>query len=479
MNKLYNIVLVAILLSVTSCTKDFDEINSNPNAPIDVQPSLLLRQVLWNYGEEMSYEGFVAGNLLSQHFTMIDFNLFDRHSLTEPQFGGNPWPVIYRNLRDNEIILNKAREDELFGVYEGPALILKAYMAAALTDMYGDVPYSEALAGKDGNVTPVYDDQETIYLAENGILDNLEKAIISINNYTGNSLLEGDILYNGDLNQWIKFANSLRIKHLMRISDMVDVSNELQTIYDEGNYISSNMDNAAYDFNNNEPNNFRMANLRTGDFNLFIMSETIAEILNDFNDPRISVFFRPISNDGTTYQGLLNGPDASQLSISLADYSLTGTIFREETGNLDANFVTAWETNLFLAEAAQKGYINADAKALYELGVAQTFEYWQTPMPSDYLTSGTTAYDNGTDPLAQIATQKWLSNIVNGYEAWIEYRRTGFPALKTISGSLNNDLIPVRMPYPTDEDALNNANFRIAAQKVDGNSINTGVWWDN
>ena len=94
--------------------EDFKEINTNPNAPVSVQPSLLLRQVIYDYGEQMSYEGFVAGNLLGQYLTAIDFNLFDRHSLTEPQFGGNPWPVLYRNLRDNEIILNRAQNNVMY-----------------------------------------------------------------------------------------------------------------------------------------------------------------------------------------------------------------------------------------------------------------------------------------------------------------------------------------------------------------------------
>ena len=289
-------------------------------------------------------------------------------------------------------------------------------------------------------------------------------------------------LFGGDLNGWVRFANSLRIKALVRIADQVNVSSELQDIYNAGNYISDNAQNATFDFTDGQPNNFRMANLRAGDFNLFIMSETIEEILSELNDPRQDVWFRPIGNDptGTTYEGLLNGPDASQTSISVADFSLTGTIFRERTGDLDANFLTAWETHFLLAEAAETGLIFASAQTLYEQAVQQAFNYWQTTMPADYLTSGPAAYGlDGADKVEQIITQKWLANIINGYEGWIEYRRTGFPVLKTISASLNNDLIPVRMPYPTDEAALNAANFSAAADATDGNSINARVWWDS
>lgn len=479
MNMIKYLLLPILMLTLSSCIEDFSEINTNPNAPISVQPGLLLRQVIYDYGEEMSYEGFVAGNLLSQHFTMVDFNLFDRHDLSSPQLGGNPWPSIYTNLRDNELILDASRASDLNSIYEGPALILKAYMTAALTDIFGDVPYFEAFNGKEGNTTPVYDDQEAIYMGTDGILDNLEKGIVAITAYQGNQSLEGDILFDGNLQSWVAFANSLRIKYLMRISSQVDVSDELQTIYDAGNYLKSNVENATFDFSDTQPNTFRMAVLRSGDFNLYIMSETMQEITENLNDPRVRVFFRESANNPGQFLGLLNGPDASTTSISVADFSLAGTMFRENTGVLDANFMTSWETGFLLAEAAERDLIIADARSLYESAVSQSFEFWNVAMPADYLVSGQAAYGfNGNDPIEQIITQKWLSNIINGYEGWIEYRRTGFPVLKTVSASLNEGLIPRRMPYPADEAALNASNYA-AATAENNNSVNATVWWDN
>ncbi len=476
----YKITIAGILslFSVLACTEDFEDINTNPNAPIEVQPGLLLRQVIFDYGEEMSYEGFVAGNLLGQQLTALDFNLFDRHALNSPQLGGNPWPVLYTNLRDNETILKKSRENEVSRVYEGPALIMKAYMAGTLTDLFGDVPFFEAFKGKEITTTPAYDAQEDVYLAPGGILDNLDKGIAAIKDYQGAIALEGDILFNGNLNNWIKFANSLKIKSLMRISAVKDVSVELQQIFSEGNFIQQNSENAAFDFTDGEPNNFRMARLRAGDFNNFVMSETMEEILKELNDPRISVMYRPTGNDPEVFNGLINGIDASQTSISPANFSHAGRIFREETGKLDANFLTAWETSLFLAEAAEKGFINADAKILYERGVKQAFEYWNTPIPENYLELEAAYGGNGANKIEQIITQKWIAGMTNGYEGWIEWRRTGFPELKNISASLNNNIIPVRMPYPAEEAALNAQNYQQAAAATNNNSINFPVWWD-
>ncbi len=476
-NILYSLALVTLFSF--GCTKDFEQINSNPNAPIQVQPEFLLRQVIYNYGEQMSFEGYAAGNLLGQYFTAVDFNLFDRHSLSEPQFGGNPWPILYKSLRDNELILDRARSSKSFEVYEGPALIMKAYMTAALTDIFGDVPYSQALQGKDGLISPIYDKQEEIYTGTDGILANLDAGIEKIRNYNGLELLKGDILFNGDLSSWITFANSLKIKSLMRISSKMNVSSQLQAIYNEGNYIKTNDQNAVFNFTSNQPNNFRMATARVGDFNLFVLSKTMEEVLKAYKDPRIATFYRPALLTGE-FEGLLNGPNASTTSIKLANYSLTGEIFRENTGALDANFITAWEIRFLLSEAAQKALIFANPKTLYEEGVEMAFEYWNTALPTDYLTSGATAFSNDNETrLEQTITQKWIANTINGFEGWIEYRRTGYPRLKTVLASLNNDLIPVRMPYPIDEEALNGENFGKASSATNGNSINAPVWWDN
>jgi len=471
-----HVYTILIFLLVIGCTKDFEEINTNTNAPVAVQPGLLLRQVLYDYGEQMSYEGFTAGNLLGQYSTALDFNLFDRHNLKSPQLGGNPWPIFYQNLRDNEIILQLSLENSAFAVYEGPARIMKAYMAAGLTDLFGDVPYFEAFKGDSGTVTPVYDSQESIYMDPYGIFDNLTKGIEAIQSYSGTMSLEGDLLFDGELDGWVRFANSLKIKFLMRVSEKVDVRSQLQELAAEGNFIDENSKNAIYNFTDGEPNNFRLARLRIGDFNNYVLSETMYEILTGLDDPRLGRLYRPFGNsDDGEFNGLLNGIDAST-GIMLADYSLLGTIFRENTGLLDANFMTSMETYFLLAEAAQKGLIEADTEILYNKGITLAFAYWQVELPDEYLTRDA-ALDNG-NALENIITQKWIANMINGYEGWIEYRRTGYPQLKTISASLNNDLIPIRMPYPSEEEALNNVNYTIASTKTEGNSINVPVWWD-
>ena len=480
MKKLHFLLSLTPFLLFFTCTKDFEAINTNENAPSEVQPELLLRQVIYGYGDAMSYEGFVAGNLLSQHFSMIDFNLFDRHALNSPQEGGNPWPILYTALRDNETILELSRANPAQAVYEGPALVMKAYLAMTLTDMFGDVPYFEAFSGRSSGITtPKYDSQEEIYTAENGILDNLENAVQAMNAYQGAVPLNGDILYNGDLDNWSRFAKSLKIKALMRIEavDPLSVNGDILEEISRGDYITENAQNATFDFTGGPPNNFPFATARIGIFNVFLMSETAEEIFSGLDDPRVATLYRPSAANGD-FTGIINGIDASS-AITPDNFARPGRIWRENTGELDFNFMTAWETDFLIAEAASKGYIpQEETRRFYESGVRKAFAYWNTELPDDYLTTGPAAYDEDR-ALEQIITQKWIANIGNAYEGWAEWRRTGFPTqVRPVQASLNDGLYPVRMPYPSDEQALNFENYQSAAAATNDNSVNVPVWWD-
>ncbi len=354
---------------------------------------------------------------------------------------------------------------------------MKAYLAMNLTDLFGDVPYAQAVRGRtSGVVTPSYDRQEDIYLADGGILTNLRDAVAVMDAYDSAIPLRGDIVFTGDLAAWIRFANSLRIKALLRISARADVSSELRTLYNEGNFIRSGEQDATFQFAAGPPNSFAFATARIGIFNAFLMSSTAEGIYREYADPRLSVHFRPSAN-GSNYVGVANGlADVSDLVLD--DYARPGHIWRENTGALQFNYLTAWETHLLLAEAALKGYLPAaDARELYATGVRQAFAYWDAEMPADYLTAGPAAW-NADRALEQIITQKWLASIGNAYEGWHEWRRTGFPTLRPVAASLNNGLYPLRFPYPADEQALNFENYQAAAAATADNSINVPVWWD-
>ena len=460
-----------------SCTDDFADLNTNPNAPVDVAPELLLRQVIYDHADHMSFEGFTGGANLGQYFSADPgFNRFDRGDLLAPQFGSNPWPRLYTQLRDVGIVLAKARTEERAAVYEGPALVLRSLIAGTLTDLFGDVPYVEAASGKDGAFAPGYDRQEDIYLGEGGILASLAEAVRVMDAYGGTFPLDGDELYGGDLEGWIRMANSLRLRYLLRASDELDAGRlaEMQAIVDEGRYVSEGSEDAVFRFGG-APNDFGFARARVGDFNNYLMSETVDGVLDALGDPRERLWFR------TTAAGEYNGlPHGLPSGYGTDTASFPGLIWREGSAALKANFVTAWETSFVLAEAAARGFVSADGRELYERGVRQAFAYWDTELPEDYLQRDGVRYGVFADgEVREIATQRWLASIGNGYEGWIEWRRTGFPRFGAPVKSLNEGRWPIRFPYPVDEQALNTESYEAAVARLGGsNDVNAPVWWD-
>ncbi len=465
------------LLASSACTEDFAEINTNPNAPTDVPASLLLRQVTYDVVEGMSYEGFTGGANLGHYFSADPgFNAFDRGDLLAPQFGGIPWPLLYRNLRDINIVLEKSRTSSTSAVYEGPALVMKTIIAGQLTDIFGDVPYTLAGEGRNGVVEPAYDTQESIYTGPEGLLANLTKAVEVMDAYRGAQALEGDILFAGKLDGWVRLANSLRLKYLLRASAELDASRlaAIGEIVQGGRYIQTAAQDAVYRFGS-APNDFRFARARQGDFNNYLMSETLDSLADALADPRQELWFRAATAGG--FNGIRNGL-APGSSVDGASVSLPGRIWREDASKLKGNYMTAWETHFVLAEAAARGYYPGDAKALYEEGVRLAFAYWNVVLPEGYLTTGAATFD-ASKAVEQIVQQRWLASIGNGYEGWILWRRTGFPRFLAPLASLNGGMIPVRFPYPVNEQALNASNYAEAIGRLGGtNSPNVAVWWD-
>lgn len=467
-------LVAAGLALAPACTKDFEAVNTNPNEPTEVPAGLLLRQVIFDYADAMSYEGFTGGANLGQYFSARSgFNAFDRGDLLAPQFGSNPWPALYPNLRDVTLVLDASREDPTQAVYEGPALVLRAVVAGSLTDIFGDVPYREAGRGRAGEVDPVYDPQEEIYLGSEGLLASLAIAVAAMDAYTGPATLEGDVLYGGDLAAWTRLANTLRLRFALRASDAAGgVAREvIADVLADGRFITEGSDDAVFRFGS-APNDFRFARARLGDFTNYLMSTTIDSTLDALDDPRERLWFRA-ADDGS-YSGVRNGQPVGS-SLDGVPVSLPGRVWREEAGALKFPFATAWETHFVLAEAAARGLAGGDAEALYGEGVRLAFEYWGVDLPADYLARPGVAYAG----VEQIATQRWLASIGMGYQGWTVWRRTGAPAFFAPLASLNGGLIPVRFPYPADEQALNAPNYEAALGRIGGeNSPNAPVWWD-
>ena len=435
-----SIFALALGLGLVSCSKSFEEINTNTNAPTNVEPSLLFRNVLHKAALNSADHGWNRGNVIAQLSTQFDFNnIIDRYGFDS---NSELWSSIYLLLKDNEEILQKSLNNPSYEAYQGPARIMKAYLISLATDVWGDVPYSEAFRGEAGSQTPKYDTQEAIYTGKDGILENLKIAAETIKNYKGFSQLEGDIIYGNNLDSWGKLANSLRLRYLLRVSAKYPAAaTEIAAIVTEGNLITTNSENAKLPFLNISPNEFFASTQRSGDFDLFRMSKTTETYYSTTNDPRIPTLFQVNSTD--TYTGWESGKGNVDWDGNAV--SKLGTRFRTSPDKADALIMTASEVKFIMAEAALMLGSSGDAASLYQEGINLNMEYWGVSADATFLTDADVALSGSNEEkLEKIITQKWMASFMNGYESWFEFRRTGFPKLTPAISNSNEDKIPVR-----------------------------------
>lgn len=475
------LAITGLSLLAFACTKDFEELNTNPNAPEQIAPEFLLTNVITVSAEQNGYtQGLMLASYLAQHGASVEFERIDRYEMGS---NGDYWNTLFRLLSDIRSIKEAEASNE---AYQAVGDIMQSYIFSQLTDMWGDVPYSQAVQALDGNFTPAYDSQEFIYTdAETGILAVLQNAANTLNNT--NFSIRGDVMFGNDLEKWVRFANSLQVRYLMRMSKRFNeypaLQARLQTLVDGGMLMTGNADNAVVPYLSSAPNQYPMFNAAQGGYQEHRMTVTVDSVLTLWNDPRVNVLFKPTQASVTAgnpeFNGLLNGQSRetiSQNGVDLNDVSLFGAIFRDVPNGIDAQFMQYSELQFALAEAVQKGFINGSATTYYEAGIAASFEYYSVSLPADYTSRAAIQLD-GTEDLNRIMTQKWLALFNCGHEPWFNVRRTGMPYLKPGPDNFNNDMYPSRYLYPEGEQATNAANYQNAVNSMGPDNINTKCWW--
>ncbi len=501
---IYSLCLLALLPLAQSCTKDFEEVNTNRNIPNAVTPDLLLSGVIRNMMNEQVGTAWGIGNIVVQHHSKIQFVNEDRYLWGEQN---GFWNSVYGNMRNIRNMLNQVGNDEK-NAYHGIALVLKSWMFAMATDAYGDIPYTEANGGKTSGIyTPKYDKQEDIY---NGILADLKKANDILAQSTTN--ITGDILYGGGTGaiiKWRRLANSLRLRYLLRISKKKNVAADMQAIVSNPTtnpVFTANADNAELRYLAAAPNQWPLYGSRVGSFDEFRLSKTFSDRLKALNDPRLPVFGRPtqasVAAGNPVIQGIPNGlGDVAALNynggpqgVSRVGYTFACLVCND-AGQAPpvpdaprALLMTYAELQFILAEAREKNYITTgDAATFYGNGIAANFLYWSNvvpasyginlPAPTAYLAQDGVAYAGTMDEkLQKIALQKWIALYFNGLEAWFDWRRTGLPEIVPGADNLNNNKVPVRFIYPLSEQSLNGANRQEAVKRQGADDLNTRPW---
>lgn len=472
-----------LFLLITGCNdlldNKFEEINTNPNEPVEVDPNLLLPYALEMAADDYfdASVGMEFGNLIVQYWARVSGTEQDRYIYSNPQFSGL-WNSMYADELMDFNIITKLGEEMNNPNYQAIGMIMKSWSFSVLTDSYGDIPYSEALKGIEENITkPKFDLQQDIYHSLIKKLDDAQGLIV-----VGDHTVEGDILYNGDMMKWKKFANSLRFRLLMRISNKEDVSGELQTLMNNDMMFTDNSDNAKITFLSDPPNRNPLMELPSGRRNQFRMSQTFIDRLKELKDPRLEVFadttsfYSASKSEDSLYVGVPNGMLPENLGdIDIPRTSMIGSFFRRaETPGF---FMTVAELNLLKAEAAQRNLISGSAKDYYEQGIAASLDQFELSGLAEYLAQDEVSFNSST-ALQKIGDQMWISLFGQGLEAWNKWRRTGYPNLQPSVGNDNNDQIPVRMEYPFSLESTNSENYEDAISRQGINSINTPVWWD-
>lgn len=471
----YSFLVLLVAIVITSCTKNFEEINTNNNGPVTVPAGLLTSSILERTMDRMlsSFVGGDMGQCWAQQWGKVQYNDEARY-IPRGSVLGIIWDDLYAGtLTDVQAMYDLAKgegNDNLMGV----SLVMHAYTFGVLTDMYGDIPYSEAISANAGINSPAYDSQESIY---NALLDSLDRAVVLLS--SSDEITAGsDIMYSGSSANWQKFANSLKFRMLMRISGAQNVSADLQALVNGGNMFGSNADEAKLVYLESNPNaNPQWNTIVFGTREEFKIGATMVDKLIADGDPRLAVYAEV--NDAGIYRGKVAGfANVPNAEWSYENVSPVGSFYvQPETPGV---FMSYSELNFLMAEAAQKGLIaggSTAARDFYNEGITANFLYnGLTAADAGAMIGGALNYVPGSG-LQQIAEQNWVALYSQGVEAWSEQRRTGFPVLTPAAeGSIN--AIPSRYTYPPSEQSLNKTNWSAAVAAQGEDALTTKVWWN-
>ena len=492
MKKNINFAIIIAGLLLASCSKELQRVNQNPNALETPDATTLLSNTIVSEFYNNANVVWTLGNGYDQYMTYSQ-SYYDQGTRYSPITNEPYWTAMYEAARDANTLYSLGQQKNN-ALLQAAALTLRSYAFAQLTELWGDIPFTQALQGNKGIYTPKYDKQQTVYNdPQFGILPSLKRAD-SLLKANPNGLLAGDLLYNSNTSSWRKFINALRLRYLLRISSQQDPSAEMQSIVSDGALMQNASESASLQLPNVTPYNFVSLTERSGDFAVKYLNSTLYSVFEATGDTaRLSAYFDPIANatsgdfSFSNYGGMPLVVDATTEQMHAASNFNTSFTKGNNAALIKAKIMTYSEQEFILSEAALKGYITGGASSAmdyYNNGVIGAYEEagLGSALGNNYLLHAGVTFDNSSmqASLQQIITQKWISNINNGFEGWIEYRRTGFPDFQTGgAANLNKGVIPSRFLYPTSEQTINSTNYNSELQNMGGTEITTyKAWWE-
>jgi hypothetical protein len=451
------IVVLTLALISTACDSWIDhEINIDPDAPADVPMSLILPAIQ----QSMGYNLVGNNSVRTNNIWMQQFDGTDRQSATEARYQLTPadvnnlWGSIYTEMLKNaSIIITKSQREGFESPnYQGVAQVLTATTLGISSDLFGDMPYSEALKGDENILSPVYDSQKDIYAS---IMSLLTDAVTNLNSTSNAYSITGDVIYGGSTTKWKKAANSIKARHMLQAlgKDPAYTYDAILAAVAAG--FSSNLDDYKVPFDSSDDNPiYQFMDQRTD----IRMGATMVDMLKEVDDPRLP-YYADKDGDGE-YTGSIPGTENS-------DASRPGT------------YIASDDSPTYLMNYAELKFIEAEcrllkspsdvagAQAAYEAAVAASVLRVTGNANSAWLVSNI----NGSPvTMEKILTQKYINSFGTN-QAYADYRRTGFPVLNLADGAVINQ-IPTRFPYAQSELDYN-------TQNVPSVTLTDKLWWDN
>ena len=453
------IYIIVICFGVYSCESKLDEYGINPNSPEGVTPGLLLSAT--QVASFSTYSGQLGRltNIFTQHTAGTvegsQYLRFSNYDLTEGDFN-NEWGGIY-----TDVLINSKTLIDQFGegnpYYTGISKIIIAFNLGVATDLWGDVPYSDALVGLEGNKAPVYDSQESIIATIQTLCD---EAIVSLKKNEGDNIFlptSDDLIFGGDVEKWISAAYMLKARYALRLSQI----DEAKSIADAIAFLNlagltSNEDdmNAKFpDSGGNSRNQWIDFQNQRG--NYMKMGKYFIDEMVNSSDPRLPFFATEDASKGYSGNAANDVETTSTSDVGVAIAANTQ----------DIGMLTYVEAKFIEAEAFfRDGSKVAEAQSAFEAAVSASLLKVVGEVDAGFVASATSELS-----LENILVQKHIA-LFSSFEPYNDYRRTGFPQLVPNQSS-QTKVIPVRLPTPSDE-----RNYNTNATVV--SDIDVPVWWD-
>ncbi|MBC5773834.1 SusD/RagB family nutrient-binding outer membrane lipoprotein [Pontibacter sp. KCTC 32443] len=476
---------IMAMLFVTASCDDFLDVNEDPNNPADAPAELLFPAAVISTAGTVGGQYAILGGIWSQYYTQNNasnqYKDIDSYNIlpTNGTFAARYTELYSGALSDYESIRVRARANEQWDAYL-MATVMQSYTYQVLTDLYGDIAFDEALQGVEGQLAPAFRSGPEVY---DSLIARIDEALARPFPAEDASvgLSENDIIFGGDMVQWVRFANTLKLKIFIRQSEARPAVAQagIQAMYAEGAEFlgapdivdeepedeSAKVDifedvtsrrNPLYEMDQSTALNTNQ-NLKA--------SNTMLEFLEANNDPRLQRIYRAAGTGG--YNGMdqgsfnLTSGQLNPLSVSRALIEPDAPVY----------FISEAESYFLQAEAVLRGWGTGDVAVLYNAGVDASFEQMGVERGGLY------AFPGGgfEEQLEAIIIQKWiaLAGTYQGIEAFFEQLRTGYPDFFSYSiEGVTGDLFPTRLPLPSIV-SQRNPN---APQTPE--SITTPIWWD-